>query len=134
MAGDYKSCNINELLAASTCFQWCVEDEDREAVKLFIRILDLAVVAGGEDYRGKDGLAALLLAAKSWLGPLTLNAANREAVAIYLDLQNAIADGATAPTDEVLAAIGCYRCLDPETKRNLLLYLKCRLNSLGEAE
>lgn len=132
MAGEYHNCDLNELLQASKCFQWCVSEEELVAADLYVRILDLQAL-NIVDYTGKDGLAALMAAAKCWVACTGLNAMSRKAIGLYLDVQNAIDDGATVPADEVKAAIACYRCLDPETKRNLILYLKCLANAQGEA-
>lgn len=132
MAGEYLNCDPNELLKAAACFQWCISEEELFAADLYVRILDLQAL-NIKDYTGKDGLATLLADAKCFLMCSGLNQLSRKAVSLYIDVQNAIADGATVPAGEVKAALACYRCLDPETKRNLLLYLKCIANAQGEA-
>lgn len=129
----YLGCDINQLAAASAClYRLCADEETRLAIDLYLRISELAI--DSDDYSGKAGLLALTIAAKGWIGNGTLNANKRQAIATFIDWQNAIIEGYPVPTavNDLFAKVSCYRCLDPETKRNLLLYLKCRLNQIDE--
>ena len=131
MPADFHSCDINELKKASACYQWCASAEDIRAAQIYVRILHLAAVAGGEDYSTREGLASLLSDATCWICDHTLDENSRAAVDLHLDAQSAIDDRVSEPLEDIKLAAYCYRCLDPETKKKLLLYLKCRLTSLG---
>lgn len=128
---NYLGCDVNQLLAASSCLQWCVNEEERLALEIYIRCTELAV--DDTDYIAA-GSAQLLSDAKAWIGPQTLNCTNRQAIALYIDVMNAINEGAVLnlPKPSFPQEAMQFRSLDPETKRNLLLYLKCRLNSIDE--
>jgi hypothetical protein len=132
MPADYKS-NLNALKVASTCFlPQCLGGEDRLAIQLHIRMKNLAVVAGGVNY----SLKTLESAAAQWLHNLSED--ERQSVALYLDLQNAIGAGAQFTSGTGINGLKkdakCIACLGIEAKRNLLLYLKWKLNTLGEPE
>lgn len=131
---NYLGCDLNKLLAASACLQWCISEEDRMALEIYVRCAELAV--DDTNYIAPGGVTQLLADAKQWVGKGTLNCTNRQAVALYIDLVNAINEGAalTVPKPQMPQEAMCFRCLDPETKRNLILYLKCRLNSIDEPE
>lgn len=133
MPTDYKSCDVNELLKDSVCFQWCASEEEMVAVDLVVRAAELAAV-GGTDYTGTGGLTTLLNDAKAWVGNGTLNGTNRYALEAYIDWLNAVNNGASPSltAGSLLTMAMQFRSLDPATKRNLALFLKCRLNSLDQ--
>jgi hypothetical protein len=128
---NYLGCDVNQLLKASACLQWCVSEEDRLALELYVRCAELAV--DSDDYTAL-GTAKLLSDAKAWIGNGTLNPTNRQAIALYIDVLNAVNEGAnmSLTTPRFPAQAMQFRSLDSATKRNLLLYLKCRLNSIDE--
>jgi hypothetical protein len=127
---------LNALVAASTCFTTCRMEEGRLAIDLYVRSMELAGVSGQPNYTGVKGLAQLRQDASAWNSQV-LNPALREAIALYLDIQNAVAVNAAftgTGLNALSTASNCFACLDHETKKNLLLYLKWRLNSIGEPE
>ena len=139
MAYDYKSCNPAALIAAASCFSTCWQEEELLAVELYIRAKDLAI-NGGPDYTGVAGIAKLVQDAKGWSNQV-FDKSKRQAVALYIDLQNAIESASeTSVTPPPSTAKGlkplasCYACLSHEQKKNYLLYLKCQLNALDEPE
>lgn len=127
----FKGCDINQLLTDSKCISGhCVSGAEWDAVDIAVRVANLAALAaseGGEDYTGD--LTRLLTDARSWMA---LNCGTRKQVDLWMDIINAMAHGAPEPVDldTFLASVSCYRCLGYETRKNLLLYLKCRINSL----
>jgi hypothetical protein len=131
-ATNYLGCDVNKLLAASACLQWCVSEEERLALEIYVRCAELAV--DDTDFTVAGGATALLAAAKAWVGNGVLNCTNRQAIALYIDVVNAANEGAnmSLTTPSFPAEAMQFRSLDPETKRNLLLYLKCRLNAIDE--
>lgn len=137
MAADYKSCDPAKLAAAAYPFQSALNEEERLAVELVMRAAELKAV-GGTDYTG--GLAGVNKAsvdAKGFTGSQGFEQPDRQAIALYIDLQNAIFNGAsTLPTTPsgLRALAQCWMCKDTNTKRNLLLFFKCKLNSLDQPE
>ena len=129
MPADFLDCNLNDLLAASKCFRNCVSEDDRLAALLYVRTVWLNAERGA-DYTGAGGLASLMTDAKCWTCATSLDAATRQSIQIYLDLQKAIQAGADIQSADVQSAAYCLRCLDMETKRKLLLFLQCALDSI----
>lgn len=135
MPADYKT-NLNDLVKAASCYETCWMAEEMAAVELYVRAMELAGNAGQPDYTGKAGLALLVQDAKAWSNQV-LDGAKRDAIGLYLDLQNAIyVNAALTSTDinSLSKAATCYACLSWERKKNYLAYLKWRLNSLHEPE
>jgi hypothetical protein len=132
MAADYKS-TLNDLKIAATCFMpQCMGEKERLAIELHIRLKDLAAVSNGTTYT----VASLLVAAKAWTD---LRKDERQAIGLYLDLQNAIADSSVFPSGSTANGLKidsrCVtQCMGEEQLRNLNLFLKWKLNTLGEAE
>jgi hypothetical protein len=125
------NCDLNTLLAASKCLQeTCTAEEERFAIDLLARVTELAA-AGGTDYR--TNLTKLQNDAKQFQ---VLFKSQREAIALYIDLQNVVAVSPSFNTEinALKAAAKCYECLGHEWKKNLMLFLKCQLNSLGRPE
>ena len=136
---DYKSCNAAALIAAASCLWSCFSEEEILAIELYVRAKDLAI-NGGPDYTGASGIALLVKDAKGWNNQV-LDCAKRQGVALYIDLQNVIesaTEAAVTPPPSTASGLkplsSCYQCLPYEQKKNLLLYLKCRLNALDEPE
>jgi hypothetical protein len=131
MPADYDSCDVNELLASSACFQEiCMGQSARDAIEIYARVQNLAA-SGGTDYTADTN--GLLQAAKEWQ-PLSKN--QMDAIDLYIDIQNAISNGADFETDvnSLMSAAACYRCLGTQTQKTVLDYLKCAINSLGEPD
>jgi hypothetical protein len=127
---------VNALAAASSCFTTCMLQEKRLAIDLYVRAKELAGNVGQPDYTGVAGLAQLRQDASTWTAQW-LNEAVREGISLLLDIQNAVyVNAAFTATDlnSLSAASSCFNCLDHDTKKKLLLFLKWKLNSLGEAE
>lgn len=132
MSADYKSCNANDLVAAAACLtEPCTTELEREAIDIVVRVAELKAV-GGTDYT--SNLKQLLIDAN---GYRTLRQNQRCAIATYLDWQNAIFNGATF-TDNTVNGLKkearCVECLGKEDKKAVLLFLKCKLNSVDEPE
>lgn len=133
MAADYKN-NLNELKAASACYlPQCLGEADRLALEVIVAMKDLAVVPNGVNY----SVPALMSAASLWIHQLSK--AERSAVAFYIDLQNAIDDGAQFANGTGVSGLRkdakCLQasCVGQEELRNLLLFLKWKLNKVGQA-
>lgn len=129
---DYQG-SLNALKSASACFlPQCLGEEDRLAIEIIVRMRELAVVPGGTNYN----LATLEVAAKQWLHSLSKD--ERQALSLYLDLQNAMTEGAQFPYGTSINGLKrdakCALCLGTEAKRNLILFLKWKLNTLNEPE
>lgn len=130
MAADFKN-SLNELKVASACYlPQCLGENDRLSLDIAIRLKDLAVVPSGTNY----SLAAAKSAAALWLHNLSED--ERQAIDLYLDLQSAINHGAQFPNGTTVNGLkkdaACIACMGLEEKRNLALFLKWKLNSLGE--
>jgi hypothetical protein len=129
---------LNALLAASACFWGCWKEEEMLAVELEVRALELAGNAGQPNYTGAAGLAQLVQDAKAWSYQV-LDASKRQGIALYIDQQNAFAVNAATPmgpgsVNVLKAASACFQCIPFQQKKNYLLYLKWKLNGLGEPE
>lgn len=125
------NCNVEELLLNSKCFtEPCMGVEDRQAILILARVLNLAA-AGGADYT--NDLTQLQIDAKEWQ---TIFENQRMAMELFMSIQNAIAAGATfdESADALKDAAKCYLCLGEEQKKRLLSFLKCALNNLGEPD
>jgi hypothetical protein len=124
-------CDVKSLLANSKCFEeTCMGEEERDAVELYLRVEELAAY-GGPNYR--SNLTALGIAGKQYQ---ILSKNQRQAIALATDLANTVANGSTIKQSVAALKAGakCYECIPKETRRNLLLFLKCSLNSIGRSE
>lgn len=132
----FLGCDINKLLSKSSCFlNGCLSEEGRVAVDLYLRIASLAAYGGTDYSNGLTGLGQLLIDSKAWNGVNILNPVNRQAVTLYIDYLDALNNGVTALSANALISKGqTYRRLDPNTRRNLLVFLKCQLNALDQPE
>ena len=130
MPADYKT-NLNDLLKASSCFWSCWKEEEMLAVALYLKIMELAGIS--TDYTGKTGLLTLQNDSKAWNSQV-IDPSRRMGVALYLDQQAAIDNNAaTAVTaNDLKKAATCYSCIPYEQKKNLLLFLKWKLNTLDQ--
>jgi len=118
---------LRSLLEVSKCFRMpCMGEYDRNAILLAVRVANLAA-AGGADYTGD--ITALETAAKEWQ---VLSEEQRDAIKLYIAIQNAIANGATIDQDaNALKELAkCYACIGEELRQNLLLFLKAEINTL----
>lgn len=124
-------CNVRALINASKCFlEQCMSEHDRESIRIFARVKNLAA-SGGTNYL--NNLNGLLQASKDWQ---VLSGTQRSAIDLYIDITNAINNGATIDTspDELMVAARCYRCLGHETRKQILGFLKCAINNLGNPD
>lgn len=124
-------CDPNQLAIQAACFSAnCLGPDDREAIDIHARVRELAAI-GGTSYIGH--LPQLLVDAKSWS---RLDEDTRRTITLLLDIDNAINKGASFPTDinSLRRDSRCYLCLPWEQKKNVKLFLKCRLNLLGQPE
>jgi hypothetical protein len=122
------NCDLNALIAASAQFtEPHMGSAERKAIALYAMVIALAAL-GGADY--SDSLTALQDAAKEWQ---TTAPAQREAINTVIHTQNATDNGADVPTDvnELKAASRCYLCLGDERMEQLMLFLRCAINSEG---
>lgn len=125
------SCDVATLVALSKCFMDpCLSDDDREAIEIYLRVQNLAAI-GGADYT--SDLNALLTDSKQYQ---TLSRIHRSAIALYIDMQNAVDNGASIGQDvnALKAAAKCYECIGDELKKQVLAYLKCQINALGKPD
>ncbi len=130
MAGPAFSCDLNTLIHESQCFlETCASDDIRDAVDLYVRIANLAAI-GGTDYT--SDLAQLLVDAKAWQ---VLAKNQRDTIELYIDIQNAIDNGAViGPTPAAAQSVSCILCIGKEFRKAILSYLKCQINTLGRPD
>ncbi len=124
-------CNLRALINASKCFlEPCMSEWDRESILIFARVKNLAA-SGGTNYL--NNLNGLLQASKEWQ---VLSGTQRSAIDLYIDLTNAVNNGATINTarDELMVAARCYRCLGHELRKQILGFLKCAINNLAKPD
>ena len=116
------TCTASGIAEAAACFQNpCINDQDRMAIAVYLRALQL-LDAGGTDYTSDfDALIA------DSVGLLIIghNTVNAEDLALLLD------GTAGAPTDvgELLAIVACLRCQPLEVLRQALQFLQCEINA-----
>jgi hypothetical protein len=112
----------------------CMGEQDRLAIEIYLRMKELAVAPGGVNYN----LKSAKVAAAQWLQSLSRD--ERQAIGLYIDWQNAIYNGAQLTAAEQTSANALRisarmgEGLGAELQRNLLLFLKWKLNSLDEPE
>lgn len=126
-------CTPAALIKAAACFgPQCIGPDDREAIDVYVRMLELKAV-GGTDYTGPSGLKQLLIDAKGWQ-PFSED--ERRMITLQLDVDNAINKGAVFASDinSLRKNSKCILCVGWETRRAIKLYLKCQLNALGAPE
>lgn len=101
-------------------------EDQREALEIYFRIKGLAA-AGGTDY--SSALNTLLSDAKSLYG---FAPNDRAAAEVWIEMQNAIAEGASFTTtkDALATASKQYVGIPSERRKDVLLFLKCSLNKL----
>lgn len=123
------TCDVNQLLTLSACYQkYCLADQQWLAIEIFAKIKNLAA-SGGTDYSANFN--QLLQDAKVFQ---VLSADQRRAINVYVDLQNAINEGAVINTNPSalmasVAALG-IPAMGLESKKNLIEFLKCSINTL----
>lgn len=126
------STDVNDLIQNAKCFlDFCCGEDDRQALDLYFRVENLKAL-GGTDYTGLTGLATLTDDAKSYY-PLSCH--QREAISLYIDEQNAVDNGSTMDTDiNVMKNNPVFKqalAMGVEQRKNILLYLKAQINTLG---
>jgi hypothetical protein len=123
------NCDVPTLVAASTAFlEPNMGESERDAIDLYIRVANLAA-ASGADYTGD--INALLTAAAGWK---VLDCNQRKAISLYIDMQNAVNNGAILSQATVLENFRCYQCIGTETRKQVLEFLKCAINNLGKPD
>jgi hypothetical protein len=133
MANPTYNCNANTLLIASSCFINPAMGHDmRLAIELYARVGNL-MASGGTNYVGNLQKLKDDAATNQWIN-LACN--QREAIATYRTVQDALADGATFASDinSLSKAAKCYLALGIEDKKNVLAYLACALSALGKPD
>ena len=124
------NCDVDALVHASFKFlEPNISEQEREAIEIYLRVKNLQA-SGGANYTDLD---TLLTAAKRFQVLVLLQ---RKAIDLYIDEQNAIANGASINTDinSLQTQAKCYLCLPQETKKQVLLFLKCAINALGKPD
>ena len=129
---NYLGCDPNALLVASKCFlEPCSSDAGREAIDILLRVRQL-IALGGTDYSNPT---VLQQAAR---GYNRMSPNERKSISLYLDLQNALTDGATFADGTDINGLNkgarCFMCIPRERRKDALLFLKCQLNSLDKPE
>jgi hypothetical protein len=131
MAANY-TCDANQLITNAACFRdGCMGKDERDSIDVYLRVANLAAAAGGANYL--TDLNGLLQAAKLFQ---IFYASDRDAIELWIDMQNAVFNGAIInETPSSLAAKAkCYLCLGRETRKNVLTFLKCALNTLDQPD
>lgn len=129
---DYKQ-NLNQLLVASTCFMpQCMAEAERLGIEIYLALKLLAVSPGGVNY----DLKAAKIAAAQWLH--VLGKEQRQAISVYIDWQNSLSNGAQIPSPQnsnaksLTQVVKGELAMGLEAQKNLLLYIKWRLNTLDQ--
>ncbi len=127
MATSY-SCNVNTLLVLAKCFaDKCMGRVDRNAIKIYARIKNLAAV-GGTDY--SSNLKQLMIDSANWR---KRSRDELDAIEVYEALQNATNNGASPGTDvnALAAAAKCVssQCLGEADQLGVLGFLKCSIET-----
>lgn len=138
MAANFQNCDINRLMSDAKQFMDTsgVFENDREAIAVYLFVLGLKA-AGGADYTVPNGFESLLHDAAGWIAvPRVISADDRQALALQMDLENVITDGGNPPTDMPTLRLNSKKALGlpKETRRNLLMFLKCQINKAGKPE
>lgn len=123
------SCDINDLISRSKCFQKnCLGPQDWDGIEILARVANLAA-SGGADYTNDPH--ALFEAAKAYQ-PIPSD--TRKAIDLLLTIDNANDNSATVSYDpNVLKAQAAgFISLGTELQKQLLLFLKCQLGKLDK--
>ena len=120
----------NELRSSAACFlEPCMSEAEREAVHILLGVKSLAAL-GGPDYSNPTTLQQ----AASGFNRLSKN--ERRAMALAINLQNAIEDGAVLPSGTGINGLKkdsrCFLCIPRQIRLDVLLFLKWKLNALDE--
>lgn len=133
MAGPFYSCNAGSILADIACFEdGCTSEQEREALDVYLRILNLKAI-GGTDYSANFKQLMIDAAQLKWL---TLRCSQRKAIDLWMTMQNASDNGAVFDQNinAMKAGAKCYVCLGMEDLKNLQKYLACLINTRGEPD
>ena len=125
------NCDLNDLKKRAACLMpRCLGEVDRSAIDIYVRAADLAAV-GGTDYTANLTKLDSDAAAYS-----VLSVDEMKSIALYIDIQNAIQDGATfggdASVEHLKELSRCLECVGTDRRKGMLLYLKCALAALDE--
>jgi hypothetical protein len=125
--------SLVSIKGASSCYlPKCLGTDDLLAIRISLALKHLAVTPGGANYSFADAKKQAAL----WLHQLSQS--ERDAMDLWLSLQNALNAGAQFPNGTSINGLKldakCIMCLGIEAKRNLLQWLKWKLNTLGEPE
>lgn len=123
-----EGCDLNAIKAAAACFMpQCLGETDREALEILVRY-ETAVAEGMPQLT----LHELDAAAASWA---QLSESERKAICLWIDLQNAIGEGADFGGDtsvnHLLELAKCYKCIGTARRKGIMLFLKC-VNTVEE--
>lgn len=125
------NCDVDVLtLAAKDFLEPATAEIERQAIHIFLMIQAL-IALGGTDF---SNLTTLQEATKEWqpLFPTQLSA-----ISLEISRQNAVENGATGAANDIndlKEAARCILCLPQQTKDQIQVYLKCRINALGKPE
>lgn len=118
------ACDASSIAEAAKCLQNpCINENDRMAIAVYLRALQLAT-AGGTDYT--TDLDALIQASVG-LVIIGHSAVSAEYLALLWDATA----GSPADVNEALALVACLRCQPLEALRQALLFLTCAINAEG---
>lgn len=125
---DYQFCNANAIIDLSECFNACsLTNVDQEAIMIYARVTALAA-AGGTNYA--SNLTTLLTDSNSWR---MMSEDKLGLLAVYETLMNGRVIGGSLSTNanELLASAATYRTMPTDTRKQVLAFLKCSINSRG---
>lgn len=118
------TCTVDDIAAAAACLQNpCINEQDRMAIAVYLRALQLAD-AGGTDYTSDFDA---LIADSVGLVIIGHSAINAETLALLWDSTA----GAPDTVEELLVVVACLRCQPLEALRQALLFLQCAINAEG---
>lgn len=131
MATPNYTCDPNTLIVNAKCFRdLCMGKDERDSIDLYLRAANLAAV-GGADYR--TNINAMLTAGKKFQ---IFQASDRDAIELWIDMQNAIYNGAiiNQSVSQLARSAKCFLCLGRETRKNMMTFMKCSLNTLDQPD
>jgi hypothetical protein len=126
--------DLNYAIKQSACLgESCVGTPDLDALDIWVRIKELATIAGAPDY--SSNLTQLSKDAALWI---QADSNTIQRVGVWQDLQNANGGGAGLGNDlkAILKQAKCLRvaCIGKSKARGLKAYLKAYLNAYGAPE
>lgn len=119
------TCTQDSLIAVAACFK-CMDSHQRQALMVYLKVLELAAI-GGEDYTGEMGHGGALNTDSAAFK--VANSDERNLMRLAILSNNADAAGAEVPTtaNALIAEFDCLLCFDENALDRMDLLLTCQL-------